>query len=198
MIYTSDSLEKLIDEFARLPGIGRKTAHRLAMYILKLPRNEVLEMAEALVNVKDKIQYCSLCWNITEKDPCGICSSPKRERNMICVVAEPNDVIAIEKTNEYRGLYHVLGGSLSPLDGIGPEDLKVKELLSRISSDLSEIILALNSNIEGEATTIYLTKLIKPLGVKVTRLARGIPIGTDLEFTDEATLCKALEGRVVV
>lgn len=198
MLYTSDSLEQLIEEFSRLPGIGRKSAYRLAMYVLKLPREEVAALANALIAVKEKIKYCSVCWNFTETDPCGICSSPKRDRHILCVVEEPNDVIALEKTNEFRGLYHVLGGSLSPLDGIGPEDLKVRELLTRIGADLEEVILALNPNIEGEATTIYLTRLLKPLGVKITRLARGIPIGGDLEFADEATLTRALEGRVTV
>ena len=155
-------------------------------------------MAQALMNVKEKIRYCSSCWNFTESDPCSICASPKRDLGIICVVEEPNDVIAIEKTNEYNGLYHVLGGSLSPLDGIGPDDLKVKELLARMNINVREIILALNPNIEGEATTIYLTRLLKPLGVSVTRLARGIPIGGDLEFADEATLSRALEGRVAL
>ena len=198
MITTSDSLNQLIEEFAQLPGIGRKSAQRLALYILKLSKEEVTGMAQALINVKEKIRYCSNCWNFTEDDPCGICANPKREGSVICVVEEPNDVIAIEKTNEFRGLYHVLGGALSPLDGIGPEDLKVRELLARITGGVKEIILAMNPDIEGEATTIYLTRLLKPLGVTVTRLARGIPIGGDLEFADEATLSRALEGRVSV
>jgi len=148
--------------------------------------------------VKDKIRHCSVCSNITEQDPCVICSSTRRDRSLICVVEEPNDVIALEKTNEYRGLYHVLGGSLSPLDGIGPEQLRIKELLGRISNEVGETILAMNPNVEGEATTIYLTKLLKPLGVKVSRLARGLPVGGDLEFSDEATLTRALEGRIVL
>jgi recombination protein RecR len=198
MLHTSDSLKQLIDEFAQLPGIGRKSAQRLAMYILKLPKEEVLNIAKALVNVKEKIRYCTSCWTFTEENPCNICASAKRDHGTICVVEEPNDVIALEKTNEYFGTYHVLGGALSPLDGIGPEDLKVKELLDRITPDVHEIILAMNPNIEGEATTIYLTRLLRPLGVKVTRLARGIPIGSDLEFADEATLSRALEGRVAV
>ena len=198
MLYTSDSLNQLIEEFSKLPGIGRKSAQRLALYILKMSKDEVGGIARALVNVKERITYCTSCWNFTEHDPCGICSSLKRERSMICVVEEPNDVLALEKTNEFRGLYHVLGGSLSPLDGIGPEDLKVKELLTRMTPAVKEVILAMNPNIEGEATTIYLTRLLKPLGVEVTRLARGIPIGGDLEFADEATLCRALEGRVSV
>ena len=153
-------------------------------------------MAKAMVNLKDKIRPCSVCCNITEEDPCAICSSAKRDRSILCVVEEPNDVIALEKTNEFRGLYHVLGGSLSPLEGIGPEDLKVKELLVRIDGTVVEVILAMNPNVEGEATTIYLTRLLKPLGVAVSRLARGIPVGGDLEFADEATLTRALEGRI--
>jgi recombination protein RecR len=155
-------------------------------------------MAKALVNVKDRIRYCSSCWNITEVDPCPICSSAKRERSLICVVEEPNDVMAVEKTNEFRGLYHVLGGSLSPLEGIGPDDLKIRELLQRVTGEVSEVILALNPNVEGEATTLYLTRLLKPLGVKVSRIARGIPVGGDLEFADEATLTRALEGRIAL
>ena len=139
-----------------------------------------------------------VCYNITEQDPCIVCSSPKRDKNVICVVEEPNDVLALEKTNEFHGLYHVLGGSLSPLDGIGPEDLKVRELLGRIEGEVTEVILAMNPNVEGEATTIYLTRLLKPLGVKVTRIARGIPVGGDLEFADEATLTRALEGRITL
>jgi len=198
MLYTSDSLNQLIEEFSQLPGIGRKSAQRLALYILKLPKDEVMKIAQALVNVKERMRYCSTCWNFTETDPCGICSNPKRETNTICVVEEPSDVLALERTHEYKGLYHVIGGSLSPLEGIGPDDLKVKELLVRITQGIEEIILALNPNIEGEATTIYLSRLLKPLGVKVTRLARGIPIGGDLEFADEATLTRALKGRVAV
>ena len=168
------------------------------MYILKLPKEEVQRMSQALLDVKEKITYCTTCWNFTEENPCRICASGKRDRSMICIVEEPNDVIALERTSEFRGLYHVLGGVLSPLDGIGPDDLKVKELLPRIDASVREVILAMNPNIEGEATTIYLTRLLKPLGVAVTRLARGIPIGSDLEFADEATLTRALEGRVAV
>ncbi|SRR5713101_8281740 len=197
-MYTPDSLGQLIEEFAQLPGIGRKSAQRLALYILKLPKEEVANIAQALVNVKERIKYCTTCWNFTEADPCSICASAKRDASVICVVEEPNDVIALEKTNEFEGLYHVLGGALSPLDGIGPEDLKVRELLARANPNVKEIILAMNPDIEGEATTIYLTRLLKPLGITVTRLARGIPIGGDLEFADEATLSRALEGRVSV
>jgi recombination protein RecR len=199
MFYTAESVEQLAESFAQLPGIGRKTAHRLALYVLKMPREDVLALANALVNVKDKVRYCSVCSNITEADPCAICSNSKRDRMFICVVEEPHDVLAIEKTHEYKGLYHVLGGALSPLDGIGPDDLKIKELLQRLSvPGIEEVILALNPNVEGEATTLYLSKLIKPLGIKVTRIARGLPVGSDLEFADEATLSRALEGRIAV
>lgn len=198
MLYTSEALQQLIEEFSQLPGIGRKTAQRLALHLLKQPREDVVRMARTLVNMKDRIRYCSVCWNITEADPCAVCASPKRDGGMICVVEEPNDVIAIEKTNDFKGLYHVLGGALSPLDGVGPEELKVKELLARVTGNISEVILALNPNVEGEATTIYLTKLLKPLGVRVTRIARGLPVGGDLEFADEATLSRALEGRVLL
>ncbi len=198
MFYTAESIEHLAEQFAQLPGIGRKTAHRLALYVLKLSRDEVVTLAKALVDVKDKVRYCSICSNITETDPCGICSSSKRERASICVVEEPNDVLAIEKTHEFKGLYHVLGGALSPLDGVGPEDLRVKELLLRMNDSVEEVILAMNPNVEGEATTLYLSKLLKPLSVKVTRIARGLPVGSDLEFADEATLTRALEGRITL
>ncbi|HUI66114.1 MAG TPA: recombination mediator RecR [Bacteroidota bacterium] len=198
MLYTSEALQQLIEEFSKLPGIGRKSAQRIALHLLKQPREEVVRMAKALVNVKDRIRYCSLCCNITEQDPCAICASAKRDRTLICVVEEPNDVLAIEKTNDFSGLYHVLGGSLSPLDGIGPEDIKVQELLQRIGPGIAEVILAMNPNVEGEATTIYLTRLLKPLGVRISRIARGLPVGGDLEFADEATLSRALEGRIPV
>jgi len=196
MMYTSDSLEQLIEEFSRLPGIGRRSAYRLAMHVMKIPREEVENLSSSLLNVKDRVRFCSTCWNFTERDPCTICSSPKRDRSLICVVEEPGDVQALEKTNEFPGLYHVLGGSLSPLDGIGPENLKIQELLARVTNDIHEVILALNPTVEGEATTIYLTKLLKPLGSKVSRIARGLPVGGNLEFADEATLVRALEGRV--
>ncbi len=198
MIFTSETIEQLIEEFASFPSIGRKTAQRLAMHVLKMPREEVVAFSKMLIDVKDKVRYCTVCFNITESDPCSICSSQKRNRKIICVVEEPNDVIAVEKTHEFNGLYHVLGGALSPLDGIGPEDLKVKELLTRLSEDVQEIILALNPNVEGETTTLYLAKLLKPLSIKITRIARGLPIGSDLEFADEATLTRALEGRVAL
>ena len=199
MIFTAESVEQLTEQFAQLPGIGRKTAHRLALYVVKMTREDVVTLAKALVNVKDKVRYCSLCSNITESDPCLICSNTKRDRSLICVVEQPTDVLALERTNEFKGLYHVLGGALSPLDGVGPEDLRIKELLQRLSNAIvDEVILALNPNVEGEATTLYLSKLLKPLGMKVTRIARGLPVGTDLEFADEATLSRALEGRIAV
>jgi recombination protein RecR len=196
MLSTSPSLDALIGEFSRLPGIGRKTAQRLALHVLKLTRDEVERMAQSLIEVKDRIRTCSICCNITEDDPCSICSSTRRDRSSICVVEESNDVFAIERSNEFRGLYHVLGGSLSPLEGIGPEDLRIRELLDRARQDVGEIILAMNPNVEGEATTLYLSRLLKPLGVNVTRIARGIPMGSDLEFTDAATISRAFEGRI--
>lgn len=198
MTYSSESVERLVEQFAQLPGIGRKTAHRLALHVVKISKEEALELARALEDVKQKVRYCSVCSNITEHDPCNICRNTKRDRSMICVVEEPNDVLALEKTNDFRGLYHVLGGALSPLDGIGPEELRIKELLERTKEGIGEVILALNPNVEGEATTIYLSRLLKPLGIKVTRIARGLPVGSDLEFADEATLSRALEGRVAV
>ena len=198
MLYTSESVERLVGHLSQLPGIGRKTAQRLALHILRLPKADAESLAEAITDVKEKVRYCSVCCNITEADPCVICASPKRDRSMICVVEEPSDVLALEKTNEYKGLYHVLGGSLSPLDGVGPEDLKIRELLARVSDGIQEVILAMNPNVEGEATTLYLTKLLKPLGVKVSRIARGLPIGGDLEFADEATLARALEDRTTL
>jgi recombination protein RecR len=203
MIYTSQTIELLSDHLSKLPGIGKKTAQRLALYILKLPDEDVRSLANTLIELKEKVRYCSECYNITEEDPCILCRNPKRDRSVICVVEEPKDVVAIERTNEFNGLYHVLGGSLSPLDGIGPDDLKIKELINRIDAirndhPVDEIILALDPNVEGEATTIYLSKLLRPLGIKLTRIARGLPIGSDLEFADQATLARALEARVPV
>jgi len=199
MFYTAESVERLAEHFSQLPGIGKKTAHRLALHVLKMDRSAVDALAASLIAVKEKVRYCTICSNITESDPCAVCASPKRDRTLICVVEEPHDVLAVEKTNEFRGLYHVLGGALSPLDGIGPEELRIRELLSRVGSgDIAEVILAMNPNVEGEATTLYLSRLLKPLGVHVTRIARGLPVGSDLEFADEATLSRAIEGRVTV
>jgi recombination protein RecR len=198
MINTSETLEKVAEELSRLPSIGRKTAHRIAMYLAKSPAEEVTRLSDVLLELKDKVRLCTVCCNITETDPCAICSSDKRNKTVICIVEEPTDVFAIERTNEFKGIYHVLHGIISPLDGIGPEDIKVKELLARLSGDVDEIILAINPNIEGEYTITYLSKLIKPLNIKMSRIARGIPIGTDLEFADEITLAKALEGRTAL
>jgi recombination protein RecR len=192
------SLEHLIEQFGLLPGIGRKTAQRLALHILKTPKDEVQILAQALEDVKEKIHSCSLCWNFTEHDPCEICSDTHRDASMICVVEEPRDVFAFEKSSAFRGLYHVLGGIISPLDNIGPGDIKIRELLARMNGHTKEIILALNPTIEGEATILYLTKLVKPLGVTISRIARGIPVGGELEFVDEATLASALKGRVLL
>lgn len=202
MLNISDSLESLVDELSKLPQIGRKTAQRLAMHIIKQPKEEVEKLSKALIEIKEKIKFCRVCCNITEDDVCKICSSDKRNKSVICVVEDPKDVYAIEKTNEYRGMYHVLHGRISPLDGIGPNDIKIKELLYRLDENetvkVAELILALNPTVEGETTILYLNKLIKPLNVKITRIARGIPIGADLEFADEVTLAKAIEGRVSV
>ena len=200
MVNSSDSLEELIQELAKLPQIGRKTAQRLAMYIIKQPKEEVDRFANALVNTKRLIKFCNICCNITEEDVCRICSSERRDKSIICVVEEPHDVYAIEKTNEYKAMYHVLHGRISPLEGIGPSDIRVKELMQRMGGEgvpeVQEVILALNPNVEGETTVLFISKLIRPLGIKVTRIARGIPIGADLEFADEVTLAKAIEGRV--
>jgi recombination protein RecR len=195
---TSDALERVAEELAKLPSIGRKTAHRIAMYLAKSPSEDVINLSDALLELKDKIKLCSNCCNITEDDPCEICNSHRRNKSIICIVEEPSDVYAIEKTNEFRGQYHVLHGIISPLDGIGPEDIRIKELLTRLSGNIDEIILALNPSVEGEYTITYLTKLIKPLDIKVSRIARGIPMGTDLEFADEITIAKAMEGRITL
>lgn len=202
MLNISDALENLVTELTRLPSIGRKTAQRLAMYIIKQPRNEAERLAKSLIDVKDKIKFCKTCCNITEDEVCRICSSDRRDRSVICVVEEPQDVYAIEKTNEYRGMYHVLHGRISPLEGIGPNEVRIKELLYRLEDDsnneIKELILALNPTVEGETTILYLGKIIKPLGIKLTRIARGIPIGSDIELTDQVTLAKAIEGRVML
>lgn len=194
--FLSQSLQHAVDELSKLPGIGKKSAQRLVFYLLKLPRAEVIALAQALMNVKEKAIYCSTCFNITDTDPCAICSDPRRDRSVLCVVEEANDVLALEKTGQFQGLYHVLGGALSPLDDIGPDDLRINELLARVTSETKEVILANNPNAEGEATAIYLSRLLKPRGVKISRIARGIPMGTDLEYADEITLTRALEGRM--
>jgi recombination protein RecR len=194
--HNNPSLLKLVNELEKMPGIGPKTAQRLAFYILKSEKNEVTNLTRAIEEAKEKIKYCSVCFNMTEIDPCAICASNKRDRTIICVVEEPMDIVALDKSGTYHGLFHVLMGSISPLDGIGPEDLKIRELLARIKGEKTgEIIVATNPDVEGEATAIYLSKLIKPLGVKVSRLAQGVPMGASLEYADEVTLAKALEGR---
>jgi len=191
-----ESLFKLIEELRKLPGVGRKTAERLAFYILKTQRHEADALVKAILELKEKIRLCSVCSSITEVDPCNICSDMNREKNTLCVVEEPHDVFAIEKTKEFKGSYHVLMGVLSPLDGIGPSDLKIEELLNRVRENgIREVILATNPNLEGEATAMYIAKILKPFGMKVTRIARGLPVGGDLEYADEVTLTKSIEGR---
>ena len=190
-----DSLLRLIEELQRLPGIGPKGAQRLAFHLLRTPREQTERLVDALRDVKERVTYCSSCNNITDVDPCAFCSNESRDRTIICVVEEPQNVAAIEKTREFKGTYHVLMGALSPLQGIGPDDLKIKGLLARVVNGVREIILATNPNVEGEATAIYLARLLKPLGVKVTRIAMGVPVGSDLEWADEVTMAKALEGR---
>lgn len=195
MTYQINSLNQLIENLAKLPGIGKKTAQRLAFYILKTERKEVMELAKALVSVKDNVKSCSICFNITETDPCEICTNPRRDKTIICVVEEPSNILTIERTNEFRGLYHVLGGALSPLSGVSPDTLKIRELISRLSGEVTEVILATNPTVEGEATAIYLSKTLGNLGVKVTRIARGLPMGGDIEYADEVTLAKAIASR---
>jgi recombination protein RecR len=190
-----DPLIRLIEELQRLPGIGPKGAQRLAFHILRTPRETTDRLVDAVRDVKERVTYCSVCNNITDVDPCAFCSNDTRDRSIICVVEEPQNVTAVEKTREFKGLYHVLMGALSPLQGVGPDDLKIKGLLARVSDGVSEIILATNPNVEGEATAIYLARLLKPLGVRVTRIAMGVPVGSDLDYTDEVTMHKSLEGR---
>ena len=190
-----EPLIRLIEQLQRLPGIGPKGAQRLAFHILKNTRDDAERLVEAVREVKERVTYCSVCNNITAVDPCAFCSSTERDPHVICVVEEPQNVGAIERTREFKGLYHVLMGALSPLQGIGPDDLKIKGLLARVSNGVAEVILATNPNVEGEATAIYLARLLKPLGVKVTRIAMGVPVGSDLEYADEVTMHKAMEGR---
>ena len=192
----SPSIEKLIESFEKLPSIGHKTAARLAFYILNSSKEETEEFVSSIINAKKNLKYCSCCFNISDTDPCTICGNPKRDKDVICVVEDVRDIIAMEKTHEFKGVYHVLHGSISPMNGIGPDDIKIKELLARLMDEkVKEVILATNPRVEGEATAMYISKLIKPLGIEVTRIAHGIPVGGDLEYTDEITLTKALEGR---
>ena len=192
----SPSIEKLIQSFEKLPSIGNKTAARLAFYILNASEEETNEFVSSIINAKKNLKYCSKCFNISDTDPCPICANPKRDQSQICVVEDVRDIVAMERTHEFKGVYHVLHGSISPMNGIGPYDIKIKELLARLmDGQVKEVILATNPRVEGEATAMYLSKLIKPLGIKATRIAHGIPVGGDLEYTDEITLTKALEGR---
>ncbi len=196
MAYYPEPVARLIEALQRLPGIGPKTAQRLTFFLLKRPADEVRELSDSLVALKERIVSCSTCFNITDQDPCRICSDPARDPQLLCVVEEPNDLLAMERTGEFKGLYHVLLGALSPLEGIGPDDIKVRELLARLEAGGGgEVILATNPNVEGEATALYLAKLLRPLGVRITRIARGLPVGGDLEYADQVTLTKALEGR---
>ena len=196
MSYYSPTIERLIESFEKLPSIGHKTATRLAFYMLNQSKEATDEFINSIIEAKKNLKYCSKCFNITDTDPCPICASPKRDQSTICVVEDVKDVVAMEKTHEFKGVYHVLHGSISPMNGIGPDDIKIKELLERLKdTDVKEIIIATNPRVEGEATAMYLSKLIKPIGIKVTRIAHGIPVGGDLEYTDEVTLSKALEGR---
>ena len=192
------AIEKLIEEFAKLPSIGKKSAQRLTLHILNLPKDEVEEFANALVKARGTIKYCSVCGNFTDTDPCAICSNPNREKDIICVVEQPKDIMTMEKVKEFNGLYHVLHGTISPMQGRGPQDIRIRELVARMSGDVKEVIVATNPTIEGEATAKYISKILKPLDVKVTRIAAGIPVGGDLEYADEVTLSKALEGRTVI
>ncbi|WP_022835585.1 recombination mediator RecR [Salisaeta longa] len=212
MQFTSESVEALVEQFTKLPTIGQKTARRLANYVLKMPDDEVAAIAQALLDVKERVQRCSRCYVVADADPCPICQSEERDRTTICVVEESSDLLAIERTGEYRGLYHVLGGVISPLDGIGPDDLRIRELAQRLDPSfgngtaeeeapapedlaIQELILAVNPNVEGDTTAYYITQLLESFDVRITRIARGLPIGGDLEYADEATLSRALEGR---
>ncbi len=192
----SASIEKLIEEFEKLPSIGHKTAVRLAFYMLNQPVEVCEEFAKTIVDTRKNLKYCSICNNITDSDPCPICANPKRNKDVICVVEDVRDIVQIEKTHEYNGVYHVLNGVISPMNGVGPNDIKLKELMTRIGTgEVNELILATNPNVEGEATAMYISKLVKPFDIKTTRIAHGIPIGGDLEYVDEVTLAKALENR---
>lgn len=195
MIY-SESLQELIKEFKKMPGIGEKNAQRLAFYVLQISNEQAQKLSMAIINLKTRIRYCSICSNLTEVDPCAICHNPSRDHSLICVVEDPKALIAIEKTGQYKGVYHVLMGTLSPLDNIGPDDIRIKELMTRVEkNDVKEVIMGTSPNMEGETTSLYIARLLSPLGIKITRLARGVPIGTDIEYADEITLLNALEGR---
>lgn len=189
------SLTVLIEEFEKMPGIGHKSAVRLAFYVMGISPEKAKSLADAVMNAKNTVKLCEKCQNLTDSSPCALCSDPRRDRSIICVVESPKDMAAMEKTREYKGLYHVLHGAISPMDGVGPEDIKIKELLSRLGSEVEEVIMATNPTVEGEATAMYIARLIKPMGIKITRIAHGIPVGGDIEFADEMTLARAIEGR---
>lgn len=196
MYYYAEPVGQLIEELGKLPGIGPKTAQRLAFYLLRVPRSEAVTLARAIVDARDKTIYCAVCGNMTDRDPCRLCADAARERSVICVVEDPRDVVAVEKTREYRGQYHVLNGVLSPMEGVGPEQLRIKELMARLADPaVKEVIMATNPTVEGEATATYIARQLKPLGVKVTRIAHGLPVGGDLEYADPVTLLRAMEGR---
>ncbi|MDQ3304531.1 MAG: recombination mediator RecR [Actinomycetota bacterium] len=189
-------VQDLIEELGRLPGVGPKSAQRIAFHLLKLPKEEAVRLARAVIEMKERVSFCARCFNVAEGDECGVCADPRRDARVLCVVEEPRDIVAVEKTHEFRGRYHVLQGAISPIEGIGPEQLKVRELLARLEPEqISEVILCTNPNIEGEATAMYLARLLAPLGLRVTRIASGLPVGGDLEYADELTLGRALEGR---
>ncbi|HHT64772.1 MAG: recombination mediator RecR [Caldicoprobacterales bacterium] len=196
MNYYIEPIARLINELSRLPGIGGKTAQRLAFHIIDMPRDRLADLTRAMIQAREEIKYCSVCCNLTDQDPCAICSSHSRDRSLICVVKDSRDVIAMEKMRDYKGVYHVLHGSISPMEGIGPDDIRIKEMLHRVNEgEVKEVIMATNPDVEGEATAVYISRLLKPMGIKVTRIAHGIPVGGDLEYADEVTLSKALEGR---
>ena len=197
MDYYVSPLENLIDEFRKLPGIGSKTAQRLAYHVLNLPDEKAFKFSEAIVDAKKKITYCKICQNFSDSEVCSVCASPVRDKTVICVVENPKDVVQMEKTNEFKGLYHVLHGAISPMDNIGPDDIRIKELMVRVAEgEVREVIMATNPNLEGETTAMYISKLLKPFGIKTTRIAHGVPVGGELEYVDEVTLAKAILGRV--
>ena len=199
MSFYAAPVERLIEQLCRLPGIGPKSASRLAFHLLSVPRSDAVELARAIVELKDKVRFCSICFNISEGEVCSICSDPRRDESLLCVVEEPRDVTAVERTGRFRGRYHVLGGAISPIDGVGPEELRFDELIRRLQAgEISEVIVATNPNAEGEATALYLAQLIRPLGIRVTRIASGLPVGGDLEYADEITLGRAMEGRTEI
>ncbi|MDD2502774.1 MAG: recombination mediator RecR [Clostridia bacterium] len=196
MNYYIEPIARLINELSRLPGIGGKTVQRLAFHIIDMPKDRVMDLTQAISKAREDIHNCSICCNLTDQNPCAICSSHSRDHSQICVVKDPRDAVAMEKMRDYKGVYHILHGSISPMEGIGPDDIRIKELLHRISDgEVKEVILATNSDVEGEATAVYISRLLKPMGIRVTRIAHGIPVGGDLEYTDEVTLSKAFEGR---